>query len=56
MTNANMQFVTASVTLQPGAAKPEQSLDGGEEITVRVVQIDKLYQELKGALSGLSFL
>jgi hypothetical protein len=23
---------------------------------VRVVQIDKLYQELKGALSGLSFL
>jgi ADP-ribose pyrophosphatase len=51
MTNANMKLVSLSVTLNDHLETPEQELDDGEHITVRVVEVDKLLDELNGKLA-----
>lgn len=55
MTNANMKWVTLSVKFPGALEKPAQKLDEGEFITVRVVELSKLYETLKSTSSTLSF-
>lgn len=47
MTNANMKFVIANVTLEDKLTKPKQKLEAGEFIVTRVVELSKLHEELK---------
>jgi ADP-ribose pyrophosphatase len=46
MTNANMKLVALSVKCPNTLQTPEQKLDEGEFITVRVVELAKLHQTL----------
>lgn len=48
MTNATMKLVSVSVICDDQLGKPEQKLDDGESITLRVVELSKLNQTLKG--------
>lgn len=48
MTNANMILVLANVTLDNILELPKQKLEAGEYITRRVIELPKLYDELKG--------
>jgi ADP-ribose pyrophosphatase len=48
MTNANMKLVILDVLLDGEMESPEQNLDDGEAITRYVVEVTKLYKELKG--------
>jgi len=48
MTNANMKLVVVSV-LMDELETPAPHLDDGEHIVSRVVELDKLDEELKGA-------
>jgi len=50
MTNANMKLVVVSV-LMDELETPAPHLDDGEHIVSRVVELDKLDEELKGASS-----
>jgi len=47
MTNATMKLVSVSVICDDQLGKPEQKLDDGESITLRVVELSKLNQTLK---------
>lgn len=49
MTNANMKLVILDVPLGGEMESPEQSLEAGEMITRRVVEVASLYSVLKGA-------
>jgi ADP-ribose pyrophosphatase len=53
MTNANMKLVILSVFLDDKMEAPDAKLDAGEFIVKRVVELDKLSDELKGIV--LSF-
>ncbi|KAK1232509.1 hypothetical protein PQX77_004360 [Marasmius sp. AFHP31] len=48
MTNANMKLVVLNVTLEDKLELPEQKLEQGEFIVRKVVELNKLYDELKG--------
>lgn len=48
MTSANMKLVIANVLLDDKLELPEQKLEAGEFIKCRVVDLDKLHDELKG--------
>ena len=48
MTNANMKLVTLEVLLDNSLELPEQKLEKGEFIIIRVVELAKLSEELKG--------
>jgi ADP-ribose pyrophosphatase len=48
MTNANMKLVVLSVNLEDKMESPDAKLDAGEFIVKRVVELAKLYDELKG--------
>jgi hypothetical protein len=48
MTNATMKLVSIAVTCKDQLEAPEQTLDDGESITIRVVELAKLNQILKG--------
>jgi hypothetical protein len=58
MSNANMKLVLLDVMLPDKLDIPEAKLDEGEFITKRVVEVDKLAQELKGkypsTISGIN--
>ena len=43
-----MKLVTVAVTCKDQLETPEQKLDDGESITIRVVELAKLNQILKG--------
>ncbi|KAF7778916.1 hypothetical protein Agabi119p4_3261 [Agaricus bisporus var. burnettii] len=47
MTSANMKLVIANVLLDDKLELPEQKLEAGEFIKCRVVDLDKLHDELK---------
>ncbi|KAG1749147.1 NUDIX hydrolase domain-like protein [Suillus paluster] len=49
MTNANMKLVVVSVLLEDKLETPAPHLDDGEHIITRVVELDQLDAELKGA-------
>jgi hypothetical protein len=49
MTNANMKLVTLSVKCPDVLHIPPQKLDDGEAITVKVVELGKLHETLKGS-------
>lgn len=46
MTNANMKLVILGVTLKDKMETPEQKLEEGEHIVVRVLELAKLHEEL----------
>ena len=48
MTNSTMKLVSVAVTCKDQLETPEQKLDDGESITLRVVELSKLNQILKG--------
>jgi ADP-ribose pyrophosphatase len=48
MTNANLKFVALSVKCPDTLHTPAQKLDDGEAIVVKVVELAKLNQTLKG--------
>lgn len=48
MANATMKLVSVTVTCKDQLETPEQKLDVGESITLRVVELSKLNQTLKG--------
>lgn len=48
MTNANMKLVTLEVLLDNRLELPQQNLEKGEFIIIRVVELAKLSEELKG--------
>ena len=48
MTNATMKLVSVAVTCKDQLEMPEQKLDDGESITIRVVDLAKFNQILKG--------
>jgi ADP-ribose pyrophosphatase len=48
MTNANMKLVVLGVNLDDKMEAPDPKLDAGEFIVKRVVELAKLYDELKG--------
>lgn len=48
MANATMKLVSVAVTCKDQLETPEQKLDDGESITLRVVELSKLNQILKG--------
>ena len=48
MTNSTMKLVSVAVTCKDRLETPEQKLDDGESITLRVVELSKLNQILKG--------
>lgn len=48
MTNATMKLVSVAVTCQDQLERPEQKLEDGELITLRVVELSRLGQILKG--------
>lgn len=48
MTNATMKLVSVAVSCEDKLERPEQKLDDGESITLRVVELSKLNQILKG--------
>lgn len=48
MTNANMKLVVVNVTFADQLETPIQELDDGEHIVRRVVELEKLNDELKG--------
>lgn len=50
MTNANMKLVVLSVTLLDKMEKPKAKLEEGEFIVTRVVELNKLNEELNGML------
>lgn len=47
MSNATMKFVSVAVTCKDQLETPEQKLDDGESITLRIVELAKLNQTLK---------
>lgn len=47
MTNANMKLVVLSVTLEDAMELPEANLEAGEFIVKRVVELQKLNQQLR---------
>jgi len=49
MTNANMKLVVLHVSLENELESPAPHLDDGEHIVTRVVELDKLASELRGA-------
>lgn len=51
MTNATMKLVSVAVTCKDQLETPEQKLDDGESITIRVVELAKFNQILKGEQS-----
>ena len=48
MTNATMKLVSVAVTCDDQLEMPEPKLEDGELITIRVVELAKLNQILKG--------
>lgn len=50
MTNANMKLVVLNVNLEEDAPSPKQKLEAGEHIVKRIIELDSLNEELKGAL------
>ena len=48
MSNATMKLVTVAVTCKDQLETPEQKLEEEESITIRVVEVAKLGQILKG--------
>jgi hypothetical protein len=52
MTNANMKLVVLNVPLEDQMETPDAKLDAGEFIVKRVVELAKLYDELKGIASS----
>ncbi|KAK0197426.1 NUDIX hydrolase domain-like protein [Armillaria mellea] len=48
MTNANMKLVVLNVTLEDAMELPEANLEAGEFIVKRVVELQKLNQQLRG--------
>ncbi|KAF9052733.1 NUDIX hydrolase domain-like protein [Panaeolus papilionaceus] len=48
MTNANMQLVVLSVTLDDQLESPKPNLEAGEHIVTRVIEMSKLKEELQG--------
>ena len=54
MANATMKLVSVAVTCRDQLETPEQKLDDGESITIRVVELAKLNQILKGKRSLVS--
>lgn len=48
MTNATMKLVSVAVSCKDQLETPEQKLDEGESITLRVVELSKLNQILRG--------
>jgi hypothetical protein len=48
MTNATMKLISVSVTCKDQLETPEQKLEEGEAITLRVVELSKLNQILRG--------
>lgn len=53
MTNATMKIVSVAVSCKDQLETPEQKLDDGESITIRVVELAKLNQILKGKPSSV---
>lgn len=51
MTNANMKLVALSVVLDNQMETPAASLESGEFIVTKVVELAKLKTELEGKLS-----
>lgn len=51
MTNATMKLVSVAVTCKDKLETPEQKLEDGESITIRVVELAKFNQTLKGKRS-----
>lgn len=49
MTNANMKLVVVNVLLEDELETPTPHLDDGEHIITRVVELNQLDAELKGA-------
>ena len=47
MSSANMKFIALNVDIKEGE-EPAQKLDEGEHIVKRVVELDKLLEELEG--------
>lgn len=52
MTNANMKLIVLSVPLEDQMETPDAKLDAGEFIVKRVVELAKLYAELRGIVSS----
>jgi len=50
-----MKFVTLAVTCKDQLETPEQKLDDGESITIRVVELAKLNRILKGGCMSIPF-
>jgi len=50
-----MKFVSLAVTCKDQLETPEQKLDDGESITIRVVELAKLNQILKGGCKSMPF-
>ena len=48
MTNATMKLVSVAVNCKDKLETPNQKLDDGESITIRIVELAKLGQILKG--------
>lgn len=48
MTNANMKLVVINVKLSDYPSSPKAKLDEGEHIVKRIVELDRLNDELKG--------
>jgi len=48
MTNANMKMVAVKVILSDAPESPKAKLEEGEHIVKRVVELDRLNDELKG--------
>jgi len=49
MTTANMKVVIVNVTMEDELNLPKQKLEAGEFIVVRVVELSKLHEVLRGA-------